>query len=297
MTAGATVAWGALLQQAADALAQSGVADHTGDARRLVERASGTEGAEYLSVLDEPASRLGVAHFDAMLERRLAGEPLQYVLGAWGFRRLDLFIDRRVLIPRPETEVVVEHALGLLDARPAHRERGRAVDLGTGSGAIALSLAFERERVEVWATDASADALEVARANLGGLGRAAARVQLAQGPWFAALPAELRGTLDVVVSNPPYVTTTEVLPPEVAEWEPVEALRAGPEGIEAHREIIESARSWLAPGGGLVLELAPDQAARVAALAADAGFEDVAVQEDLAGRARVLVARWGAARR
>src|SRR5688500_3110506 len=124
-----------------------------------------------------------------MAERRLAGEPLQYVLGSWGFRTLDLFVDPRVLIPRPETEAVAGLAIEALAAidRP-----GLAADLGTGSGAIALAMAAERwPHVQVWATDLSADALAVARANLAALGRRGAVVRLVQGDWFGALPDEL----------------------------------------------------------------------------------------------------------
>src|SRR5438105_5970876 len=143
-----------------------------------------------------------------MVARRAAGEPLQYVLGRWAFRTLDLMVDRRVLIPRPETEQVVEVALA--EARRLHARI--AADLGTGSGAIALSLAAELPGVDVWATDVSADALAVARANLAGIGTfAAARVRIQEGDWFGALPPELRGRLDIVVSNPPYIGDDESL--------------------------------------------------------------------------------------
>jgi len=155
--------------------------------------------------------------------RRESGEPLQYVLGSWAFRSLELMVDPRVLIPRPETEQVVEVALGEIRR---HR-RPVVADLGTGSGAIALSVVAEVAGAQVWATDTSEAALAVARANLAGLaGMAATRVRLARGSWFSALPAELRGRLSVVVSNPPYVADAEVasLPAEVAEWEPREAL-------------------------------------------------------------------------
>ncbi len=132
-------------------------------------------------------------------------------------------------IPRPETEVVVEHALRVVDDLSATT----VVDLGTGSGVIAMSLAAERPRLSVWATDVSPDALAVARANLAGLGRAASRVRVAEGEWFAALPAELKGAVDVVVGNPPYVAEDDRLPAEVSDWEPRDALIAGPTGLEA----------------------------------------------------------------
>lgn len=224
------------------------------------------------------------------MERRLAGEPLQYVLGVWGFRRLDLVVDRRVLIPRPETEVVVEVALEEL----ARQEAGEplAVDLGTGSGAIALSLALEVPRARVWGTDRSPEALAVARANLAGMGsRVAPRVRLVEGDWYDALPGELRGRVDLIVSNPPYVAAVDPLPAEVAEWEPAGALVAGPTGLEDVTRIVAAARSWLRRPGAVVVEIAPHQAEAAAGLAADAGFDEVQVRPDLAGRLRVLVAR------
>jgi len=241
--------------------------------------------------LDEHPPARARRHLSEMVERRRAGEPLQYVLGRWGFRTLELLVDRRVLIPRPETEVVVGEAL---------TEAARlgspvlAVDLGTGSGAIALSLAAELAQAEVWATDVSADALAVARANLAGLGGyAAPRVRLVEGRWFGALPDELCGRVDLVISNPPYIATDEELPDEVAGWEPAGALRAGPTGLEAIEEIVVEAPRWLCRPGVLALELAPHQADRARAVARGAGFGDVDVRPDLAGRPRVLVARIG----
>ncbi len=293
-----TVSWRMLAVEARRRLAASpvvGEGSAEAEARWIVERASGNEGAEYALGLDDPATERGVAHFDHMLERRLTGEPLQYVVGRWGFRTLDLMVDRRVLIPRPETEVVAGLALDELDRlRPPAAEEGRpllAVDLGTGSGAIGLSIAAERERVEVWLTDASPDAVAVTRANLAGLGRAATRVRIAEGEWFAALPAELAGTVDVVVSNPPYVATGDELPAVVRDWEPAEALFAGADGLDDLRVLVAQAPRWLRPGGSLVVELAPSQADAVAALALEHGFAEVEVHPDLAGRARAVVAR------
>jgi release factor glutamine methyltransferase len=267
------------------------------DARRIVERASGHEGAELTLQLDRPITQREMAFFDRMLERRAAGEPLQYVLGSWTFRTLDLFLDRRVLIPRPETEVVAGVAMRELDRALAARGggHGRVADLGTGSGAIALSIAVERPGTDVWATDVSADALEIARANLAGIGRPGRRVALAEGDWFDALPGELRATLDVVVSNPPYVAAHEPLPDEVREWEPPGALVPGPTGLEAYERIVAAAPDWLAPHGSLVLEIGATQAADVCALVTAAGLAEVEVHRDLAERERVVVARRGAA--
>jgi len=225
------------------------------------------------------------------VRRRAGGEPLQYVLGAWGFRTLDLYVDNRVLIPRPETETVVEVAMAELLRLASHAPL--AVDLGTGSGAIALSLAREVPGLEVWGVERSPEALAVARANLAGLGRAGAAVRLAEGSWFAPLPALLRGRVDLIVSNPPYVSEGEVddLPPEVARWEPMAALVAGPTGLEQIAAIVGEAPGWLARPGALVVEIAPHQRQAATALALDAGFEPVDVRPDLSGRARVLVGR------
>jgi release factor glutamine methyltransferase len=271
--------WRALL---AEATARVGASD----ARRIVEEASGWHGADHVVHLDSPAGTIAHRTWQRMVDRRAAGEPLQYVLGSWAFRRLDLFVDGRVLIPRPETEVVAGHAI-----EAARRLGARlAVDLGTGSGAIALAIADEVTGVEVWATDASSDALDVARANLAGLGAGATRVRVAEGDWYDALPPELRGRVDVIVSNPPYVADDEPLPSEVEAWEPVAALRAGPTGLEAIAHVIGGAIDWLRPGGALVVEIGETQGAAAVRLAREAGLSDVTVRPDLVGRDRVLTA-------
>lgn len=260
------------------------------DARRIVEEACGED---WVLRLEEPATARAVAYLDGMVERRAAGEPLQYVVGRWGFRLLDLLVDRRVLIPRPETEVVVDVALEALKTLSAEPT---VVDLGTGSGAIALSIAMESPRAHVWATDASPEALAVARANLAGIGREGARVRLAEGSWFAPLSPMLEGHVDLVVTNPPYVAEREVpdLPPEVAHWEPACALVAGPTGLEQLHVIVDEAPRWLRRPGALVAEIAPNQAEAVVVLAYRAGFTEVEIRPDLSGRPRVLLARVGA---
>jgi release factor glutamine methyltransferase len=254
-----------------------------------VEEVSGLDRSRW----SEPAAPSAAARLAGLAERRLGGEPLQYVLGRWSFRGLDLRVDRRVLIPRPETEVVAEVALGEARRRGAGGGGPAVVaDLGTGSGALALALAVELDGAEVWATDVNPEALAVARSNLSAAGPAGARVRFAEGMWFEALPAAVRGRLRVIVSNPPYVSEAEFdgLPAEVRDHEPSGALVAGPTGREALEQLVAGALDWLEPGGALVLELAPDQAEPLRARAEEAGYRDVAVHPDLTGRDRVLAA-------
>lgn len=289
-----TVQWRVLLAETEQRLASGGVRDAPISARRIVEEAAGADGAALFAVLDELATVRGVARLDAMVERRLTGEPLQYVVGRWGFRTLDLAIDRRVLIPRPETEEVAGWAMAEID-RLAETARlagpsPRAVDLGTGSGAIGLAILAERSSVEVWMTDRSADAVAVASANLAGLGRPATRGRVAVGSWFDALPVELRGAVDVIVSNPPYVAAADALPAEVGEWEPLDALVADEDGLADLQLVVDEAPRWLSPAGALILELAPTQATVIAERASEY-FVDVEIRADLSGRQRAVVAR------
>ncbi len=289
------VRWRSLFDEARQRLAGTdGVDSPDVDARRIVEAAAGAAPAEFESVLDEPATQRAAAWFHSMLQRRGAGEPLQYVVGSWSFRTLDLMVDRRVLIPRPETEVVAGFATDEVASRSAAQGGDREVivaDLGTGSGAIALSVAAECPAARVYATDVSADALAVASANLAGLGRAAARVTLHEGDWFEALPGALKGSIDVVVSNPPYIGAGEELPPVVADWEPAVALWSGPTGREAAEQVVDGASRWLRPGGALIMEAASHRAQESATLVSGAGFEDVRVERDLAGLERVVMGR------
>lgn len=244
----------------------------------------------------------------SMASRRRGGEPLQYILGRWAFRTLEVQVDERVLIPRPETEVVAEVALAELAwvAGTAGRDHLVAADLGTGSGVLALSLAREGAasvgHVVVWAVDDDADALDVAYDNLELLGRsdpdAAVRVVLQQGSWWSALPRDAQGSFDLVVSNPPYVSEEEwALLDPVVRHEPQHALVAGPgsdgtPGLAAVETVLSEAARWLSRPGAVVIELAPHQADAAVAMALPCGATSVRVEPDLAGRQRVLVARY-----
>lgn len=281
--AGETTSWIELHRETADRLAMAGIDNADAEARWIVERAAGDP---FRVVAEQPATVRSHHHWRLMVERREQGEPLQYVLERWPFRTLELFLDRRVLIPRPETEVVVDAVL-----EEHTRVGGPVVDLGTGSGAIALSVAVERPGTEVWGVERSSGALAVARANCTGLGRRAGSVRLVEGSWFDPLPDTLAGGVGVVVSNPPYVCDDDALDPVVDDWEPAEALRAGSDGLDDIRVIVDGATRWLAPGGALVVEHGADQGPDAAALARAAGYSQVRVGTDLAGRDRYLVAR------
>jgi release factor glutamine methyltransferase len=248
-----------------------------------------------------------LVRIDDKVERRLAGEPLQYVLGSWAFRTLDLLVDPRVLIPRPETEQVVEAALSVLaELRAAYGGEAPALvacDLGTGSGAIALALAVEVDgplgALTVWATDRDPEALEVAARNRDRIGMefpaAAERVRLRHGEWFEALPAALAGRISLVVSNPPYVAHGEWadLDPEVRAEPPGALLAAdgedGTPGVADVVAVLRGSAEWLARPGAVVIELAPHQAEMAAQTARGLGFCDVRLTVDLAGRHRGLV--------
>lgn len=281
--------WRELLDETAELLGDRN------EARWLCEEASGLDGSEFLDELDRPATqRMGLA-LQSMVGRRLAGEPLQYVLGHWPFRHIDLLVDPRVLIPRPETELVAEAVIVTARAAHAHRDGRilRVVDLGTGSGAIGLSVANELPHtgVEVWITDSSSDALDVARANIAGIGRNAANVRVAHGEWFAALPGDLRGAFDVVVSNPPYIAVDDAeLDASVRDHEPHAALFSARDGLADIFAIATEARDWLAPGGQLVLEIGHRQGAAVHAELERLGYASVTVKTDLAGRDRIAMA-------
>jgi release factor glutamine methyltransferase len=297
--------WLAARGEVARQLSAAGIVTAEAEARFLVEEVSGYTAADWGGVADAMPSAQKRSRLVALVERRIAGEPLQYVIGSWSFRGIDLMVDPRVLIPRPETEQVVEVALEEATRRGMRRARRRhlalvdaepvaaVADLGTGSGAIALALDAELPDVVVWATDVSRDALDVARANIAG--SAATRVRIAEGPWFDALPESLRGRLELIVSNPPYVAESEVLdlPDEVAGYEPRAALVSGPRGEEALEHLLAHAREWLVADGVLVCELAPHQAVAMVERARELGYAEAFVRKDLAGRLRVLVARAG----
>ena len=238
--------------------------------------ASAVDRAEFMAMLDEPATERMIAHLDAMVARLATGEPLQYVLGQWSFRHIEVAIDRRVLIPRPETELVAGAAI---DKARTFEPSRTVVDLGTGSGVIGLSLAAELpiDGTTVWITDASVDALDVARANLAGLGRKGRNVRIGEGSWFDAVPADLR--FDVIVSNPPYVPApSDALPTRG----PARAWDAGRDGRVVIDRLIREAPAHLRPGGVLLM-VHSDICGIDASLA---GMRDAGLEPDVAARRR-----------
>lgn len=282
--AGQAVAWRELWNETAEL-----IGDRTHALWLCEVASSSTNGEEFMASLDQAATARMVAHLDAMLARYRDGEPLQYVLGQWGFRHIELAIDSRVLIPRPETELVAEVALEKAAAVGPTR---LVADLGTGSGAIGLAMAHElpRDGTTVWITDSSADALDVARANIAGLGPAGRNVRAALGSWLDALPAG--ESFDVIVANPPYVADNSSDLAQIVEaWEPSSALFAGSDGLDDIRTIVSEAIGRLRHGGWLVLEIGADHGELVIELMNTAGYVGVEVRPDLAGRDRIAVGR------
>lgn len=261
------------------------------EAEELVGRLTGLARAQLYLERARALTTEDHARLERWIERRLAGEPVQYVTGRAAFRGLDLAVSPAVLIPRPETEQLVEAVLECLRAEGARWPEPRVIDLGTGSGAIALAIAQEWPRARVSATDLSPAALAVAAANAAALGLAG-RVRLLEGHWFDAVGPDER--FEVVVANPPYIASAEaeLLPHDVRAHEPGPALFSGPSGLEALREIVDLAPRHLVANGLLALELAEMRAREVAAwLEGGRDWEGVTLRDDLAGRPRILLAR------
>jgi release factor glutamine methyltransferase len=260
------------------ALGQAGLAPI--DAQVLLAHVLKRDRAWLLAHPTDPLMLADVEAFARLARRRRDGEPVAYLTGRREFWGLSLAVDRSVLIPRPETEALVECALRKLPAeRPA-----RVHDLGTGTGAIALAIAHERPRAVVVATDRSEQALAIARENARCLGLA--RVQFVQADWFHGL--DDARPFDLIASNPPYVATGDAhLAQGDVRFEPVAALTAGADGLDALRVICAAAGEWLLPGGWLVVEHGFDQAAAVRALLERAGFSGLESTRDLAGTPRV----------
>ncbi len=263
----------------------------------LLEWVSGKNRAELHRDADEPLDLAKRFQLMAATARRSAGEPLQYITGSAPFRRFEIACEEGVLIPRPETELLVEFALEALRGRAG--EELRVLDLCTGTGCVACAIAAEEPRARVWATDVAPEAVALARRNAEALG-VASRVSVLEGDLAHALPAAFFGTLDLVVSNPPYVPSevVDTLPEEVRDHEPRLALDGGEDGLGVVRRIVAEAPTLLAPDGLLALELFEDHAEAARELVESApdaqgapAFAQVRVERDLALRPRYLLAR------
>jgi release factor glutamine methyltransferase len=267
-------------------LAEKGDDHPRRSAEWLLSAATGLSRVELYAFHDRPLSPEERAALREGVKRRATGEPLQYVTGEVAFRHLVVKVRHGVLIPRPETEVLVGEVLaGLtLISSPV------VADVGTGSGCIALSIAQENDQAQVWATDLSPVAVETARDNAHRL-TLGDRVTVVEGDLLGNLPEDLRGAVDAVVSNPPYIPSADIpdLPQEVTGFEPHLALDGGPDGLVVFRRLMAEARTWLAPGGLFAVEL-DERMARTAAQEAQEWYEEVRVVSDLTGRDRFVVA-------
>lgn len=268
------------IRDAERSLGRAGVISSRNDAEHLAAFGLGLRWGDLWTRLREPiheASRL-----DGVLARRCSGEPLAYIIGSVVFYGTEIVCGPGVLVPRPETETLVDVALELI----ARRNAPTVVDIGTGTGAIAIAVARERPDARLVATDISSAALAYAARNVT---RTCASVELREGDLYDAVPAHLRGAIDLVVSNPPYVPDGAPLPPDVLA-EPPQALRAGARGDDVLTELVECARPWLAATGALAVEVGtPDQASMLTADLRD--YTEVGVRDDRNGRPRVVWAK------
>jgi len=275
--------YGELKRGAAQMLSNAGIENPALDVRILLEKASGKTSAELIVCDRDIVSETIQTEFHELLGCRLAYEPIAYILGEKAFWSLDFNVDEYVLIPRPETEGLVEQALALITAISAPR----ILDIGTGSGAVLISLLHERQSATGLGVDISPEALDMARVNAErhNVGN---RCQFIQSDYLESVT----GKFDIIVSNPPYIDSKAMaeLAPDVELYEPELALHGGEDGLTAYRVIIAGAKDKLKPGGCLVLEIGFDQKETVSALLADAGASNITCKQDLAGLDRIVSA-------
>jgi release factor glutamine methyltransferase len=275
---------GTMLDRATADLEASGISGARNEAEILVGHFLKMRRSDLYAGLDRPVTISQAAELDKMVASRCSGRPLQYITGVQAFRKLALKVGRGVLVPRPETEMLVERCLELLEGV----EAPKVVDIGTGSGAIALSLATERPDCHVWATEISEDALTWAERNLEQTGLT--NVELLFGDLFEPLPEPEKGRLNLIVSNPPYLSQDEFsrAPVEVRDQEPEMALLSGDKGMATCIHIIREAHQWLAPGGRLVLETAGTEQWKDLKIFLARRYDEVQITNDLAGRPRFV---------
>jgi release factor glutamine methyltransferase len=279
-----------LLRQIVERLARAGIEAPRADAEWLLAHVLRV-GRTRLALEQDRTLEAGQrAQIEQLVARRERREPLQHLLGTAPFLDLELVVNRHVLVPRPETEVLAGLALTLLPPSDDPGLRRRIADIGTGSGCLALAVASARCDAEVHAIDVSAQALVVARENAHRLGLASA-ITFHDGNCFAVMP--YLGAFDLIVSNPPYIPTGELagLEPEVRDFDPVGALDGGVDGLDFYRRFAGEAAGWLRPGGWLAMEFGDGQAAELVALFGGPAWTEVRVEKDLSGRERVLIVR------
>jgi release factor glutamine methyltransferase len=271
-----------LLRDATAQLRAAGVASARWEAERLAAHAFDVRWGDLWVRLREDVAEETAQRLNGFVDRRAGGEPLAYILCSTIFYGREIAVGPGVLVPRPETETLVEAALELVADVPDPR----IVDVGTGTGAVAIALAVERSGAEVWGTDISERALEWAELNVGSAG---VDVHLVRGDLFDGIPANMKGSFDLVVSNPPYIADGTELPADVMS-EPDQALFGGPDGADVMLRLVDQGVEWLKASGALALEVGtPDQARLVAEVLT--AWTDVAIREDRGGRARVVTAR------
>lgn len=279
-----------LIKWATGYLSESDVIKPRLNAEQILSHYSGRSRVDLYAYPEWPVPTNVREAFEQAVRRRAGHEPLQYIVGFKGFRHLEFSVDPRVLIPRPETETLVETALEIAKGLPGHPV---VVDIGTGSGCIALSIARECPAAVVHASDICPEALEVAmenaqRLSLDGI------ILFHLGDLLGALPEELRGQCQLIVSNPPYISELEfpLLPPEVRRHEPRESLVAGPLGTEIHLRLMEEASSWLSRGGWLVMEGGEHQVGALVERAGAQGYSQPRVIHDLNRLPRIIEMQW-----
>lgn len=270
---------------ARDRLAGSGIENAARDAQLLAREVLGMDATGLILAEGEVLTPETLAAFEALVSRRLSGEPVARIRGTQEFYGLSFALGPETLIPRPETEMLVDFGLGVLKDRPAPR----ILDLGTGTGCIALALLANLPGATGVGIDLAPDAVAQARANAMTLGLAG-RFAALEGDWFGPVAGE---RFDLIVSNPPYVAggTIAGLSPEVRDFDPRRALDGGPDGLDPYRIIAGAARAYLRPGGWLALEIGFDQGQMVRSMLSGAGLAEIGVAPDLAGHDRMVFAR------
>ncbi len=286
-----------ILQKATEYLARKGIDTARLDAELLLGHVLGLERIQLYVKFDQPLQSIELDRYRVAIARRGKRMPVAYIIGSKEFYSLELAVNPNVLIPRPETELLVDWVLDYLGSNGG-RKRTNIVELGTGTGAIAVSVGYTalhkgQEGLRIFATDISREALQIAQANVDKW-QVGEVVQLYQGDLLQPLPRELAFQVDLVVSNPPYIASEEIrgLAPEIREYEPLGALDGGPDGLAFYRRIYDESRDFLVPGGHVVLEIGHGQGQHVMDLARQYGYTDIELHHDYSDKERMVTVKW-----